>query len=46
MSNEAMDRERQLIDEIETKLPEFVQACRSDVECVLMYQDSFAPRLA
>ena len=45
MTAEAMDRERLLIDEIQTELPGFVQACRADAECVVVNQDAFAPTL-
>jgi hypothetical protein len=40
-----MDRERQLIEEINAELPGFAQACRADADFVLMNQDAFAPML-
>jgi hypothetical protein len=41
-----MERERKLIEEIQSALPEFVQACKAkDGDFVLMHQDVFAPKL-
>ena len=41
-----MERERKLIKEIRSVLPEFVQACNTeDADIVLMHQDAFAPKL-
>ena len=41
-----MERERKLIEEIQSALPEFVQACKAkDADFVLMNQDVFAPKL-
>jgi len=46
MKNETMERERKLIEEIQSVLPEFVQACNTrDAGFVLMHQDTFAPKL-
>jgi hypothetical protein len=46
MGAETMDRERKLIEEIQSVLPEFAQACGSrQSDFVLMSQDAFAPRL-
>ena len=40
-----MERERKLIEEIQSALPEFVQACKAkDADFVLMHQDVFAPK--
>jgi hypothetical protein len=44
--DDGITRERRLIEEIDQKLPEFVQACKAqDADFVLMHQDSFAPML-
>jgi hypothetical protein len=46
MSDETMERERRLIEEVETALPEFVQACNTKhADLVLMTQEVFAPKL-
>jgi hypothetical protein len=46
MPDDVIDREQRLIDEIEQRLPEFVQACKAQqADFVLMHQDSFAPML-
>jgi hypothetical protein len=46
MKDETMERERKLIEEIQSVLPEFVQACNTrDADFVLMHQDVFAPKL-
>ena len=46
MPETAMDRERQLIADIERDLPEFAATCKSrDADFVLMHQDAFAPAL-
>ena len=45
MTTDAMERERLLIAEIETEPPGFAQACRADVDCVLIHQEAFAPML-
>jgi hypothetical protein len=45
MTNDALDLERQLIEEIQTNLPGFAQACRADADFVVLNQDAFAPLL-
>jgi hypothetical protein len=46
MRDETMERERKLIEEIKSVLPEFVHACNTkDADVVLMHQDAFAPKL-
>jgi hypothetical protein len=45
MSDQVVDRERQLVEEIQTKLPEFSRACSADADFVLMHQDAFAHAL-
>ena len=40
-----MDRERKLIEEIQSVLPEFVHACSSRSDFIIMSQEAFAPRL-
>jgi hypothetical protein len=45
MTNEGFDRERQLMEEIQAELPQFVEACGSDIDFVVMHQDAFARRL-
>ena len=41
-----MERERKLIEEIQSVLPEFVQACNTKgADFVLIHQDVFAPKL-
>lgn len=37
--SEIMQREANLVREIQVKLPDFVKACASDVELVLLHQD-------
>jgi len=39
---EIMQREANLVLEIQQKLPDFVEACADDVEVVLLHQDAFA----
>jgi hypothetical protein len=46
MTDDAMERERKLIEEIQSVLPEFVQACSSRQSgFIMMSQEAFAPRL-
>ena len=46
MIDKTMDRERKLIEEIQSVLPEFVRACNSrQSDFVIMSQEAFAPRL-
>ena len=45
MTDESMDRERKLIEEIQSLLPEFVNACNSRSDFIIMSQEAFAPRL-
>ena len=45
MADTVLDRERLLREEVERELPEFVSACRANVDFVLMHQDTFAPML-
>jgi hypothetical protein len=45
MTDESMDRERKLIEEIQSVLPEFVNACSSRSDFIIMSQEAFAPRL-
>lgn len=45
MNDRIFDRERQLVEEIQSRLPEFVAACDADADFVLMHQDAFAPGL-
>ena len=45
MTDESMDRERKLIEEIQSVLPEFVHACSSGCDFIIMSQEAFAPRL-
>src|SRR3569832_325132 len=46
MADNVIDRERQLREEIERELPEFVEACRAKgADFVLRHQDAFAPML-
>jgi hypothetical protein len=40
--NDIMQRESNLVREIQQKLPDFVKACADDVEVVLLHQDAFA----
>ncbi len=37
-----MQREANLVREIQEKLPDFAKACADDVEVVLLHQDAFA----
>jgi hypothetical protein len=39
---ERMQRESDLIRKVREELPDFVSACASDVEVVLLHQDAFA----
>ncbi len=43
--SDALDRERMLIEEIQTRLPEFVNVCSGKEDLVLIHQDAFAPKL-
>jgi hypothetical protein len=45
MGDRVTNRERRLVEEIHTRLPEFVAACNADADFVLMHQDAFAPGL-
>ncbi len=46
MIEETMDRERKLIEEIQSVLPELVHACNSrQSDFIIMSQEAFAPRL-
>ena len=45
MADTVLDRERLLREEVESELPEFVQACQEDADFVVMHQDAFAPML-
>jgi hypothetical protein len=46
MKDETMERERKLIEEIQSVLPEFVQACKTKyADFVLMHHDVFTPKL-
>ena len=40
--SEIMQREANLVREIQEKLPNFVKACADDVEVVVLHQDAFA----
>ena len=40
-----LDRERLLREEIERDLPDFVNACHTNADFVIMHQDAFAPML-
>lgn len=42
---DVLDRERMLIEEIQTRLPEFVNACCGKEDRILIHQDAFAPKL-
>jgi hypothetical protein len=45
MPEDLMEKERKLIAEVESVLPEFVQACHAkNSDFVLMQQDAFAPK--
>jgi hypothetical protein len=47
MTDETIDRERKLIEEIQSVLPEFVHACSSrQSDFIIMSQEAFAPRLS
>ena len=39
---EIMQRESNLLQTIQKKLPDFVNACAADVDVVLLHQDAFA----
>ena len=45
MSDNVLDRERLLREEISRELPEFVRACEENADFVVMHQDAFAPML-
>jgi hypothetical protein len=46
MTDAKMERERKLIEEIQSVLPEFVQACSStQSDFIIMSQEAFAPGL-
>jgi hypothetical protein len=45
MPDNVVHRERLLREEVELALPEFVEACQSSADVVLMQQDAFAPLL-
>ena len=46
MTDDTMERERKLIEEIQSVLPEFVQACNSrQSDFIIMSQEAFAPML-
>jgi hypothetical protein len=40
--SEIMQREANLVREIQEKLPDFAKACADDVEVVVLHQDAFA----
>jgi hypothetical protein len=40
--SEIMQREANLVRQIQEMLPDFVKACASDVEVVVLHQDAFA----
>ena len=40
--SEIMQRQSNLVRQIQEALPEFVKACADDVEVVVLHQDSFA----
>jgi hypothetical protein len=45
MGFDAMERERELIEEVERLLPDFARACQNDsADFILMSQDAFAPQ--
>ena len=46
MDDNVIERERQLIEEVQRELPGFVAACNEkNAEFVLLHQDAFAPKL-
>jgi hypothetical protein len=45
MSDNVLERERLLREEVERELPEFVRACAANSDFVIMHQDAFAPML-
>jgi hypothetical protein len=46
MSAELMERERQLIEEVQRTIPAFARACaEANAEMVILSQDAFAVRL-